>query len=66
MVGGIGGLSGALRLISLSLLRRCPVGAPVDVRCPWAPSTHGRTKVVDAVHGMHAMHSVSIPRSVGC
>lgn len=42
------------------------VRPPVDVRRPAEVSTEGCTKVVNAVHGMHAMLSVNIPRSVEC
>jgi hypothetical protein len=69
MIGEIGGLSGALRPISLSLLRRCPAGlrgCPKSLGSQHPRPYQGRTKVVNAVHGMHPPHSVGIPRSVGC
>ncbi len=66
MIGGIGG-----SVWRASSHRPQPTEAVFCGRSwmsegPAAVSTQGRTKVVNAVHGMHAMHSVSIPRSVGC
>jgi len=62
----IGGIAAYLARFVPSASAYRGLNPQVDVRTPAALSTQGRTKVVNAVHSMHAMHSVSIPRSVGC